>query len=58
MTALRLFDVPATEVETVTTRAYCPHCGEFTVTPETDRCTTCGKPKDRRFQYVEFEEEE
>lgn len=33
-------------------RAMCPTCQDFTVAPDLERCLVCGKPKDRRYDYV------
>lgn len=62
MTALRLIDI--SEVPqvimppTTITRAYCPHCRDFTVVPETNACAECLMPLDRRYEFVELDTDE
>lgn len=61
VTALHLFDLdelpPPILTGTVTLRAYCVYCEEFLVTPETGKCLCCGRPLDRRYEYVEMGED-
>ena len=59
MTNFRLIDldeIPAIPKHPSTvSRAYCPTCHEFSVTPEENACRICQRPLDRRYDFVDVD---